>query len=116
MLVTAMIIALDCSCRFPIWSVDNQSALTDRQKVDKADETILREFGDRVRAARLTFEISQETLAHKCGLHRTYVSLIERGESNLSLLTALTLATTLELELGDLVQGLTRGPSKKGAI
>lgn len=55
-------------------------------------------FGRAVRARRLKLGWSQEELAHRSGLHRTYIGGIERGERNVSLrnldLIARTLGTT----------------------
>ena len=45
----------------------------------------LKQFGCRVRKIRLTKKLSQEELAYKTGLHRTYISDIERGQRNISL-------------------------------
>lgn len=42
-------------------------------------------FGMRLREIRLKKELSQERLAELAGLHRTYVSSVERGERNISL-------------------------------
>ena len=44
-----------------------------------------RNFGLRVRELRLAAELTQEDLAERAGLHRTYVVGIETGERNLSL-------------------------------
>lgn len=56
-------------------------------------------FGLVIREARLKVGISQEELAHRAGLHRTYVSLLERGERNPSLNVidhlAMALGTTM---------------------
>ena len=45
----------------------------------------LAEFGERLRAVRLAFGLSQEALADLAGFDRTYVSLVERGRRNISL-------------------------------
>ncbi|MFN8893889.1 MAG: helix-turn-helix domain-containing protein, partial [Betaproteobacteria bacterium] len=39
-------------------------------------------FGSRVRQLRLAAEMTQEDLAHRCGLFRTYMSRIETGAAN----------------------------------
>ena len=69
--------------------------------------SVLVDFGSRVRAKRETVGLSQEQLADKVGLHRTYVGSIERGERNVALLNILRLARGLEVDPGDLVSGLT---------
>lgn len=47
--------------------------------------------------------MSQEALAHKAGLHRTYVGSIERGERNVSLDNIYVLAAALDLSPADLL-------------
>ena len=42
-------------------------------------------FGLRVRTLRKTLGISQEELAERAGVHRTYIGMIERGEKNVTL-------------------------------
>lgn len=61
---------------------------------------LLVRFGQRVREFRQQKGISQERLAELCGLHRTYVSSVERGERNISLLNIAKLATALDVPLG----------------
>ena len=63
-------------------------------------------FGQRVRARRLTLGLSQEALAERSGLHRTYVGSLERGERNVALLNIIKLADALDLDAGELVRGL----------
>ena len=60
-------------------------------------------FGRNVRHARANIGISQEELAELCGLHRTYVGSVERGERNITLLNAERIATALKISLSDLV-------------
>ena len=53
------------------------------------------EFGDRVRGLRHAKGLSQMTLAHTVGLHPTYISSIERGVRNVSLVNIHVLARGL---------------------
>jgi transcriptional regulator with XRE-family HTH domain len=55
-----------------------------------------------VRELRLTAGHSQEELAHRSGLHRNYVGGIERGERNPSLQNIVKLASSLEVDVGEL--------------
>lgn len=77
------------------------------------DEKILIQLGGRIRDVRKGLGISQEELAHLSGMHRTYVSSVERGERNISVLNLLSLAGVLGVDAGDLVTGLTRAPRIK---
>lgn len=63
-------------------------------------------FGQRVRARRLELGLSQEGLADICDLHWSYVGQVERGKRNLTLYSILILAEGLEVDPGELVQGL----------
>jgi len=59
-------------------------------------------FGARVRELRLAAGLSQEELAHRAELDRSYVGQVERGERNISLDNIYRLATTLEIQPGTL--------------
>lgn len=48
-------------------------------------KTTLEKFGERVREERLKQGLSQEELASKAGVHRTYIGMIERAEKNITL-------------------------------
>ena len=52
-------------------------------------------FGERLRQLRKNLGLSQEALAHKAGLDRSYVGQVERGECNISLVNICTLADAL---------------------
>ena len=54
--------------------------------------------GQNVRKRRLEMGMSQEELAHKAGLHRTYVGGIERGERNPSLSSLAKIADALDVD------------------
>lgn len=60
-------------------------------------------FGAAVRMERALRGISQEELAHRSGIDRSYLGAIERGEQNSGLLHLLRIATALETTLGDLL-------------
>lgn len=73
--------------------------------------TATRILGERVRARREALGISQEALADRSGIHWTFVGQLERGQRNVSLHNLLKVAAGLELDAGDLVQGLVAPPS-----
>lgn len=66
-------------------------------------DILLKKFGARVRDLRLQRGFtSQMDLAHKCGLDRTYIGGIERGERNVSLKNIEKIATVLKMSISDL--------------
>ena len=65
---------------------------------------LLLKFGERIHNLRKQINISQEDLAHKAGVHRTYIGMIERGEKNITLENINKLAIALEISIGDLLQ------------
>lgn len=58
-------------------------------------QAIRQSFGERVRSLREHRGLSQEKLAEHAGVHRTYVSSVERGQRNLSLANIHALANAL---------------------
>lgn len=72
------------------------------------DEALAREFGGRVRTARLDAELTQERLAELAGVHPQLVGIVERGESAPTLTTLVALAEALRLDPAVLVAGLKR--------
>ena len=64
---------------------------------------VLVSFGRQVAAARRKLGLSQEALAAKAGIHRTYVGAVERGERNISLLNIHKLAEALGVDPAVLV-------------
>jgi transcriptional regulator with XRE-family HTH domain len=59
---------------------------------------ILVQFGERVRELRKQKKISQEELAFRADLHRTYIGMIERAEKNITLLNIQKIAIALEID------------------
>ena len=65
---------------------------------------ILKRFGQRVRNERLKQGFSQEELAEKASLHRTYIGMIERAEKNITLINIEKIALALEVSLEELLK------------
>jgi transcriptional regulator with XRE-family HTH domain len=61
-------------------------------------------LGEVVRKFRQERQFSQETLAADAGLHRTYISLLERGLRNPSITVIHQLADALKVSMVDLVR------------
>ncbi len=68
----------------------------------------LEKFGVRVRSLRQKARLSQEELANKVGIHRTYIGGVERGERNLGLINILRIADALEISPASLFKGIER--------
>lgn len=60
---------------------------------------ILVKFGTKVRAERIKQNLSQEELAEKAGVHRTYIGMIERAEKNITLENIEKICNALGLEV-----------------
>ena len=76
----------------------------DTGSTEGPDETRLRAFGAAVRRRRSDLGLSQEKLAERAGVHRTYVGGVERGERNISLVNILNLADALDLTAPELME------------
>ena len=63
-------------------------------------------FGRNVRALREAAGLSQEALAERADLHRTYEGGVERGERNISLENIVRLAVALDVSASDLMKGV----------
>jgi transcriptional regulator with XRE-family HTH domain len=68
----------------------------------ESKQNILIKFGERVREIRKGKGLSQERLAHKADLHRTYIGMIERAEKNLTLVNIEKIANALEVKINHL--------------
>ncbi|NCO83034.1 MAG: transcriptional regulator [Nitrospirae bacterium CG_4_10_14_3_um_filter_44_29] len=66
----------------------------------------LRKFGDRVREERLKRSLSQEQLAAKAGVHRTYIGMIERAEKNITLENIQKIAGALNIKLSEIFRDI----------
>jgi transcriptional regulator with XRE-family HTH domain len=61
-------------------------------------------LGQAVKKQREKLGLSQEKLADRCGFDRTYISMIERGQRNLSFTNLLKLADGLETSVSQLTE------------
>jgi transcriptional regulator with XRE-family HTH domain len=71
-------------------------------------QQVLLALGKRMRQLRAKRGFSQEAFADHCGLHRTAVSLIERGKRVPSLATLLTISKGFGISLSVLLRGVDR--------
>ena len=67
------------------------------------NEDVCVRFGEKLRDIRLDLGYSQEELSFKAGLHRTYISSVERGKRNISLTNIKKLSDALGLKMKDLM-------------
>ncbi len=70
------------------------------------EKSALVKLGTNVRQRRALKKISQEELADLAGLDRSYVGGVERGERNVTVLSALKLCSPLNCSLSNLVEGV----------
>ena len=74
----------------------------------RAAADIRERFGDAVRFQRENLGLTQEDLADRARIHRTYLSDVERGTRNVSLINIERLASALTLPISELFQLLER--------
>jgi transcriptional regulator with XRE-family HTH domain len=63
-------------------------------------------FGKKVRLLRRKLGVSQEAFADMCGLDRTYMGGIERGERNLGLVNINKVCAAFRISLAELFRGV----------
>ena len=67
---------------------------------------VAKQFGQRVREARLERQLSQEALAAEADIDRAFLSGIERGVENPTLFTIQAIADALGIRIGNLMKGI----------
>lgn len=67
-------------------------------------ESTMITFGKNVQVVRQALGISQEELAFRAGLHRTYIGMVERAERSISLQNAKKIADALNMKLDTLLE------------
>ena len=75
---------------------------------DQEKQRWLEAVGMAIRGFRTELDVSQEKLGDLAGLHRTYVSDVERGRRNPTAWTLLALATTLKKKPSDIFREAER--------
>jgi len=90
------------SIRIKFWQV----VLYSIRKKFTMQKEILIKFGSKVKEFRLDRNLSQEELAYKANLHRTYIGMIERGEKNITLLNIEKIAKALAINIHELFQNI----------
>lgn len=78
-------------------------------KETSTDREKLKNLGQRIKKMRSTRSVSQEELADLAGVHRTYVGMIERGEKNVTVLSAAKISSALGITVSDLFKGYEDG-------
>ena len=69
-----------------------------------AMSTLLLKLGASVRQRSERLGFSQEAFASKCGVHRTYVGKVERGEQNVSMVSLARIAKGLGVPVSELIR------------
>ena len=64
--------------------------------------SVLIKFGEKIRQLRKEKNLSQEELADRAKLHRTYIGMVERAEKNITLTNIQKLATALDVDINQL--------------
>lgn len=72
----------------------------------ESNKTLQKQFGEHLKLLRVKKNISQEEFAEKAGLDRTYISGLERGLRNPSLVILFRLADALDISISKLLKPL----------
>ncbi|MDF2064950.1 helix-turn-helix transcriptional regulator [Bacillus sp. Cr_A10] len=73
------------------------------------ESRIKKAFGNTLKEIRKERELSQEVLAARVGLHRTYVSDVERGDRNLSLINIIKICKELDIPVSSFFSRMENG-------
>lgn len=72
------------------------------------DEPILRAAAAEIKARRGQLNISQEELAHRAGVHRSFVARLEVAETQPSLAVLFRLAAALDIDVGEMTKAIDK--------
>jgi transcriptional regulator with XRE-family HTH domain len=70
----------------------------------------LKALGQRIRQKRKSFDWTQEELAGKSGIDRSYIGGVERGERNLTFTVLCQICTALNCDVAELTTGIPGSP------
>lgn len=70
------------------------------------EKALLKKLGNKIRELRASVGLSQEELAEKVGIHRTYIGSVERGERNVSIINLFYIARSLNSSLSELFESI----------
>ena len=73
--------------------------------MNEKEQQLLKQLAEKIKSKRLELNLSREGLADKCGLDRTYISLIERSKRNPSYLSLIKLCDGLDIDIKELLGG-----------
>jgi len=73
-----------------------------RKTYSLQDKALLIKIGKRIRVLRLAIGLSQEKLAFKSGLDRTYIGSVERGERNIAVINLNKVCIALDISIAEL--------------
>jgi len=71
--------------------------------MDLDEISFLRKLGQRIRNIREERKLTQQQLADRSGLHRTFIGAVERGERNLSVLNLRIVSKSLRVPISELM-------------
>lgn len=72
--------------------------------MNKAErELFLKNLGLSIKLERVRRRLSQEELAERAGLHRTYIGMVERAERNITVVNLALIAKALNISIGSLL-------------
>ena len=71
-----------------------------------SEKEILVAFGLKMKNIRLSLNLSQEEMAELCGLHRTYIGSMERGERNISILNIVKICKSIKYPPDKILEGV----------
>src|SRR5437016_6613923 len=75
-------------------------------RTPRPEEAVQKALGARIRKLRKEKQVSQEGFADRCGLHRSHMGQVERGEANVTLSTILVVVKQLEITVFELFNGI----------